>query len=388
MSVQRVAVIGAKRTALGRFGKGLSKLSATALGSLAAKAAISHANLGGTLPTLAVMGQVLQAGCGQNPARQAALGAGLPPSSIAYTVNMVCGSGLKAVHLAAQAIREGGHDLALAGGMESMSNAPYYSSRTRWGATYGDISLEDGMLRDGLIDAYSGDHMGISAEWVATTYGVSRGAMDAFAATSHQRALAARPSLADEIVPVEVGKGTLDHDENPRATDAASLSLLKPVFMADGAITAGNASSPNDGASALILASESWVKSHRATPLAWIHEGVDAGVPPKEVLMSPLAVFGVLKTLHGLSPSDFSLLEINEAFAVQMVALTDRLDLNPVALNPRGGAIALGHPIGCSGARLVASAAHQLEAGESGEAAFATLCLGGGNGTGLVLRRS
>ena len=386
MNLDPIAVLGAKRTPLGRFGKGLVREKATALGAHAARTALAHAGLEAGEPTLCVMGQVLQAGCGQNPARQVALGAGMAPSSVAYTLNMVCGSGLKAIHLACQALREGAHDVAVAGGMESMSNAPYYSRRSRWGATYGDIPLEDGILGDGLVDAYSGEHMGLSAEWVADTYGVTRDEMDAYAAESHRRALAGREALAREIAPVETSRGCVEADENPRATDLPSLARLRPAFKTDGTVTAGNASALNDGAAALVLATPSWVEAHNAEPLAWIHEGVDGGVAPEMVLMSPVEVFRTLESRHGAKPGDFDLLEINEAFAVQMVALLKELDLDPAKVNPLGGAVALGHPIGCSGARLAATAVHQL-AERGGGSAFVALCLGGGNGTGMAIRK-
>lgn len=379
-----VAILAARRTPVGRFGKGLSRLSATALGTAAAAAALEDAGAAAAA-SLSVFGQVLQAGCGQNPARQVALGAGLAPTASAYTVNMVCGSGLKAVHLAAQAIREGAHDLALAGGMESMSNAPYLSPKSRWGATYGDIPLVDSMLRDGLTDAGSGEHMGLAAERVAAAHSVSRAEMDAYAEESHRRALAAREGFAAEIAPVAVGKEVVAADENPRATTAGALAALRPVFAQEGTVTAGNSSALNDGAAAVVLASGAWVEERGATPLAWLGEGADGGVAPEDVLMSPVEVFATLTRRHGKGPGDYDILEINEAFAVQMVALTKALSLDPAKLNPRGGAVALGHPIGCSGARLVVTLAHQLAAGGGGEG-FAALCLGGGNGTGLAVR--
>ncbi len=372
---------------MGRFGKGLAGESAVSLGIHAASATLLAAELGNEKPTLSVMGQVLQAGCGQNPARQVALGAGMDPSSVAYTVNMVCGSGLKAIHLASLALREGSHDLALAGGMESMSNTPYYARKARWGLTYGDAPLVDGMLTDGLVDAYSGKHMGLSAEWVAETYGVQREEMDRYSVESHSRALSSENDLSEEIIPIKTRRGEVERDENPRRTDLSTLGKLRPVFKKEGVVTAGNASALNDGAATLLLASQSWVDAHNVTPLGWLHESVDGGVPPHEVLMSPLSVFFNLKRLSGLSPVDFDLLEINEAFAVQMVALINQLDLDAHKVNPQGGAVALGHPIGCSGARLPLSALYQLK-NKGGGAAFVTLCLGGGGGTGMVIRTS
>lgn len=390
-----VAVVGAKRTPVGRFGGGLASLSAVDLGVTASKSAITQSGINIQDISFAVFGQVLQAGAGQNPARQVALGAGMLESTGAFTVNMVCGSGLKAIHLAAQSIRGGEHDFVLAGGMESMSNAPYYSRKSRWGTGYGNMFLEDGMLADGLTDAYSKKHMGEAAEWVAEEYKVSRKDMDQYACDSHLKSTSQTKILGSEIVGMATGgmkqvgsapEGILSFDEGPRETSLEKLASLKPVFKKEGKVTAGNSSSINDGGAAVVLASRSAVKERNLNPLCWIRDGVDGGVPPQEVLMSPLAVFQNLKTNLGLGIGDFEIIEINEAFACQMVALERELHLDRKKLNPLGGAVSLGHPIGCSGARIAVSLTSQLR--ETGGLAFATLCLGGGNGTGMIFQRN
>jgi len=381
-----VAIIGAKRTPVGRFGGSLASFSAVDLGIIASKNAIKQSGIKHRDVSFAVFGQVLQAGAGQNPARQVALGAGMLESSSAFTINMVCGSGLKAIHLAAQSVRGGEHDFVLAGGMESMSNAPYYSRKSRWGTGYGNMFLEDGMLADGLTDAYSKKHMGEAAEWVSEEYQVSRKDMDEYACNSHLKSTSQAKILGCEIAGVSTPKGVLDCDEGPRETSLEKLASLKPVFKKGGKVTAGNSSSINDGGAAVVLASRSAVEERNLNPLCWIRNGVDGGVPPQEVLMSPLAVFRSLQTNLGLSVGDFERIEINEAFACQMVALERELCLEPEKLNRLGGAVSLGHPIGCSGARIAVSLTSQLK--ETDGLAFATLCLGGGNGTGMIFQRN
>jgi len=384
---QPVAIIGAKRTPVGRFGGGLASLSATELGSIAAKAAIAQSGINEKEVSLSVFGQVLQAGCGQNPARQVALGAGLQETSIAFTLNMVCGSGLKAIHTAAQSIRAGEHDCAIAGGMESMSKAPYYSQKSRWGIGYGNMFLEDGMLVDGLTDAYSKKHMGEAAEWVAEKYKISRSAMDEYALNSHKKSLSSRSKLNHEIVQIETKGKMVKEDEGPRNTSIEKLESLKTVFKKDGSVTAGNSSSINDGGAAVVLASRKTVEERGLNPLCWIRNSIDGGVNPEQVLMSPISVFKKMKLKFGLNVSDFDIIEINEAFACQMVALERELKINKNQLNPLGGAVALGHPIGCSGGRIAVSLPYQLENSANGMG-FAALCLGGGNGTGLIFQRS
>lgn len=382
-----VAIIGAKRTPVGKFGGGLASLAATELGSIAAKAAIKQSGVALKDISLSIFGQVLQAGCGQNPARQVALGAGLQESSIAFTLNMVCGSGLKAIHTAAQSIRGGEHDFAVAGGIESMSRSPYYSKKSRWGVGYGNMSLEDGMLVDGLTDAYSKKHMGEAAEWVAETYKISRSAMDEYALNSHKKSLSSRKKLGREIIHVHTKKKSINEDEGPRDTSIEKLESLKAVFKRDGSVTAGNSSSINDGGAAVVLASKKTVEERGLKPLCWIRDSVDGGVKPEQVLMSPISVFKKMKLTFGLSVKDFDVIEINEAFSCQMVALQRELKINQNQLNPLGGAVALGHPIGCSGGRIAVSLPYQLENSANGMG-FAALCLGGGNGTGLIFQRS
>tara|TARA_B100000029_G_C17595050_1_gene963813 strand:- start:1244 stop:2416 length:1173 start_codon:yes stop_codon:yes gene_type:complete len=386
-NIEPVAVVGAKRTPVGRFGGALASFSAVSLGEIAAKEAVKQSKVPIESISLSVFGQVLQAGSGQNPARQVALGSGMNQSSSAFTVNMVCGSGLKAVYLASNAIRFGGHQIVLAGGVESMSNAPYYCKKTRWGIGYGNMFLEDGMLADGLTDAYSKKHMGEAAEWVAEKYKISRKNMDEYAYSSHVKAIEKKNSLKSEITPITIGSKVLDCDEGPRETSVEKLSSLKPVFKKGGSVTAGNSSSINDGGAAVVLASKKAVKEMGLKPLCWIREGVDGGVAPKEVLMSPLSVFENLKNTTNFTVKDFGIIEINEAFACQMVALQRKLEVDEGKLNPLGGAVSLGHPIGCSGARIAVSLASQLKNSEK-ELAFGTLCLGGGNGTGLIFQRS
>ncbi len=342
-----VAIIGAKRTPVGKFGGGLASFAATELGSIAAKAAIIQSGIDSREISLSVFGQVLQAGCGQNPARQVALGAGLQESSIAFTLNMVCGGGLKAIHTASQSNRAGEHYYAIAGGMESMSRAPYYSQKSRWGVGYGNMFLEDGMLVDGLTDAYSKKHMGEAAEWVAEKYKISRSAMDEYALKSHKKSLSSRDALNQEISQVETKKKTIKEDEGPRDTSIEKLESLKAVFKKDGSVTAGNSSSINDGGAAVIPASQKTVEEKGLNPLCWIRDSIDGGVKPEQVLMSPISVFGKMKLKLGLNVSDFDVIEINEAFSCQMVVLQPELKIKENKLNPLGGAVALGHPIGC-----------------------------------------
>jgi acetyl-CoA C-acetyltransferase len=339
------------------------------------------------------MGNVIQAGLGQNPARQAALKAGLPDTITAFTVNKVCGSGLKAVMLAAQAIRAGDADLIAAGGMESMSRAPYLLFGARAGWKYGDQKVVDAMLHDGLWCAFEDWHMGEAAEHIATKCGVSRADQDRFAAQSQQRAGAAweRGAFAAEVVPVTVGSGpkakTVSRDEGMRPdTTAEVLAKLKPSFREGGTVTAGNASLLSDGAAAVVVASARGAKQLGTKPLARIIAYTTSGVKPKDIFIAP--VYAVRRVLEraGLAMKDIDLFELNEAFAAQMLACGKELGLDERRVNVNGGAIALGHPIGASGARVLVTLLHALE--QRGlKRGLASLCLGGGNAVAMIVER-
>jgi acetyl-CoA C-acetyltransferase len=337
------------------------------------------------------MGHVLQAGQGQNPARQAAIGAGIPPEASAFTVNMVCGSGLKSINLIAQLIALGELKVGVAGGMESMSQAPYLVKAARWGSRLGHAELEDVILRDGLEDAYSGWHMGLTAELVAEKHGVSRQEMDEYALQSHQKAWTATQSgdFKPEILPMEVREGkvtkTLDTDETIRPdTSMEGLGKLKPAFKEGGSVTAGNAPGLNDGAAALVLADAEFARANGLSPIARIVETAEGGTEPQWVLMAPAVAYENLKQKTGWTWADFDLIEINEAFSAQMVALIKSLGIPREKLNVRGGAVALGHPIGCSGARMMVTLLYALRS-LGLKRGFESLCLGGGNAVTTVV---
>lgn len=385
-------LVSACRTPLGKFQGGLAAKTAPQLGALAVRTALERAGVEPSRVDEVLMGTVLQAGQGQNPARQAALGAGLPESVAAFTVNKVCGSGLKTVMLAAQAIKAGDMQCAVAGGMESMTNAPYLLPQARAGQRLGHGNLIDSLVADGLWDVYSDQHMGNTAELVAKEYDVTREAQDAWALRSHQLAVAAQEAgkFDAELFPVEIKgrKGAVtvvDRDEGPRGdTTLERLAKLRPVFQKDGTVTAGNASTINDGASALVVADEDWARAQGLTPRARITGYATGGLAPEWVLMAPEVAFGKLCTLTGLGLADFDLVEINEAFSAQMVALVRKLELDEDKVNVHGGGVSLGHPIGCSGARVLTSLLHALE--DRGlEKGAAALCLGGGNAVAMSI---
>jgi acetyl-CoA C-acetyltransferase len=368
-------IIAAKRTPVGRFLGGLAKKSAVDLAVAAGKAAL--AGIEPAQVDLVVVGNVLGAGLGMNVARQTALGVGLPVSVPAYSVNMMCASGLQAVILAAQAIETGSARLVLCGGTESMSNAPYLLERARSGYKFGDGVLVDSMLRDGLTDAFSREHMGLTAERVAETYSVSREAQDQFAARSQQRYFEAFKAgrYADEIVPVD----KLEKDEHPRPeTTVETLAGLKPVFNPQGSVTAGNASGVNDGAAMLVVCDEATGRERGVTPLAVITASAAAGCEPSLMGMGP--VYATRRVSR--EPGEFDLVELNEAFAAQSLACVRELGLDEARVNPDGGAIALGHPIGATGARLLVHLAHRRP-----RKGLATLCVGGGMGVAVVVER-
>jgi acetyl-CoA C-acetyltransferase len=391
----RVAIVSAVRTPIGKFGGNLRHTPATVLGTIAVEAALQRARVAPSNVPELVFGHCIQAGTGQNPARQVALGAGIPATSGAVTVNKVCGSGLKAITLSAAEIRAGDFDLIVAGGMESMDSAPFLLPHgVREGHRYGSLPAEDAVLRDSLLDAYGDhDHMGISGELVAQHFQLSRPEVDAFAARSYQRAYSATQAglFGPELVPVpgsrtHSGKG-LETDEGIRPdVTVESLSKLKPAFRAGGMMTAGNSSQLSDGAAAVVLAGEDAIARYGLTPLAWIHSYAVSGVAPEEVMESPIPTVKLHLARTGIAPGDLDQVEHNEAFASASVAVQRTFGFTDEQFNPRGGAVALGHPIGASGARIVVTLLHELIARDGG-LGLATLCMGGGNGLSIILDR-
>jgi acetyl-CoA C-acetyltransferase len=391
-----VAILSAVRTPIGRYGATLRSIPATRLGTLAARAAIDRAGLRPEEIQQVLFGMAIQAGAGQNPARQVLRGAGVPDSIGAATVNMVCGSGMKTIHWGYSAIRAGDFDRVVVGGMESMSNSPYLlPGSLRWGSPPGPHTLEDAMQRDSLIDAYE-EHelMGLTGERVAQKFHLTRSEVDAFGMRSHLRAAAAtrNGSFASEIVPVPAewtpaGTG-LAQDEGPRAdTTMEGLARLKPVFAPDGILTAGNSSKLSDGAAALVLASAAEVKRSGATPLAWIHSVAESGVHPRDVMESPIPTVRLHLAKTGLAATDFDRVEHNEAYASASLAVQRTFDFTEEQFNVHGGAIALGHPIGASGSRIVVTLVHDLVHARK-NLGLATLCMGGGNGLSLAVDRA
>ncbi|MHC4823267.1 MAG: acetyl-CoA C-acetyltransferase [Planctomycetota bacterium] len=381
-----VFLVSACRTPIGRFQGGLSKLRAPELGGLAVAEALSRANVAPELVEEVILGNVLQAGVGQNPARQAMRAAGIPDSVSPYTVNMVCGSGLKSVMLGTQAIKAGDKDIVVAGGMESMSQAPYLMPAARQGARLGDTKMIDAMVHDGLWDVYSDKHMGLTGELVADEIEISREQQDAFAAESHRRAAAAWEGgkFDAETFTVEVPQRRKDplqvsRDEGVRAdVTADSLAKLRPAFAKEGSVTAGNASQISDGASAVVLASAAAVEKHGLKPLAKITGYCEGGMAPEWVMMAPKVAVENFEAKTGMGRQDFDLYEFNEAFSSAACALVKTLELDPAKVNVNGGAVALGHPIGASGARILTTLAYALK--DRGlKTGLAALCLGGGN---------
>ena len=386
-----IVIVAAKRTPIGRFGGALASVSAVNLGTIASKAAIAAAGIDPQQIDQAIFGNVYQAGSGQNVARQIALNSGMADTSTAMTVNEVCGSGLKAIRLGQSAILLGDAQVVLVGGTESMSQVPYYLPNARFGAKFGDGQMVDGLSRDGLNDAFNGKPMGVTAENVAERYHVTRQQQDDWALQSHQRAVAAiqNGQFADEIVPVTVktrkGDVVVDTDEGPRAdTSAEKLAKLRPVFKENGTVTAGNASAINDGASALILMSKERAEALGVDYLAVLDGYAEAGVDPNYMGYAPYHVIQQLLARTKTAKNDVDLYELNEAFAAQSVAVTRDLGLDPQRVNVNGGAIALGHPLGDSGARIVVTLLHALAARHEASG-IAALCIGGGLGVGLQL---
>lgn len=387
-----VVIISAVRTPIGKFQGAIKSLTATQLGALVVKAAVERAGLEPQQIDEVIMGNVVSAGLGQNPARQAALRGGLLPDVAAMTINKVCGSGLKAVGLAAQGVQTGDSEIVVAGGMESMSNAPYLLPQARDGYRLGHGAIIDSMIHDGLWDAYENYHMGNTGEVVAEKYRVSRERQDEYALGSHRKAIAAIRAgrFRDEILPVAIPqkKGdpvSFDTDEAPRG-DASieALRALKPVFKKDGTVTAGNAPGVNDGAAALVVTSADRAKALGKTPLARIVGQAVSGIEPSLVMMAPVKAVRKLVAKIGWNLADVDLVELNEAFAVQAVAVMEQLELNPEKVNVNGGAVALGHPIGASGARILVTLLSEM-ARRNAKRGIATLCLGGGNAVALAV---
>ncbi|MDT2045572.1 acetyl-CoA acetyltransferase [Priestia aryabhattai] len=394
MSQTEVVIVSAVRTAIGSFGGSLQNVSAPTLGGVVIKEALNKAGIAANDVDEVIMGNVLQAGLGQNPARQAALAAGLPETVSSLTINKVCGSGLKAVHLATQAILAGDAEVIVAGGMENMSQAPYLLKNARNGFKMGDQKVVDSMIQDGLWCAFNDYHMGITAENLCDKYSITREEQDSFAAASQQKAEAAIESgrFQDEIVPVEVpgrkGQVTIfDRDEFPRAgTTAESLGKLRPAFKKDGSVTAGNASGINDGAAAVVVMSRQKADELGLTPLVTIKSNASAGVDPSIMGIGPVSAVKKALEKAAVSLEDVELVEANEAFAAQSIAVDRELKFNQETLNVNGGAIALGHPIGASGTRVLVSLIHEMQKREA-KLGLATLCIGGGQGVATLVER-
>jgi len=389
-----VVLASAVRTPIGKYGKALRDIPATRLGALVVRAAIERAGLAASEVQEVIMGTAIAAGQGQAPARQAALLAGVPEDVGAVTVNKVCASGMKAVTIAFDAIRAGHESVVVAGAMESMSQGPYLVKGARWGAKMGHQEFLDGMVYDGLQDAFANIHMGVTGDLVARKYGITREAQDRFALESHARVVKAQESgkFRDEIVPVEVArdgeKVLFDRDEGVRPdTTLEKLARLKPVFSADGTVTAGNASQLSDGASALVVMTRAEAEERGIEPLARIVDYATSGVKPEDVMEAPIPTVRKLLQKTRLTVDDFDLIEHNEAYASATLTMMQVLGFPHGKLNVHGGAVALGHPIGCSGARIITTLVHAMK-DRGAERGLATLCLGGGNGMALVVERA
>lgn len=392
--MKEVVIVAAVRTAIGSFGGSLKDISAVELGSLVIKNAIERASLRPEQVDEVIMGNVLGAGLGQNVARQMSVHAGVPVTVPAFTINKVCGSGLKAVQLATQAVLCGDAEVVVAGGAENMSQAPYILPNQRWGSRMGNATVVDTMLRDGLTDGFEDFHMGITAENVAEQYGITREDQDSFALQSQKRAVAAVESgrFKEEIIPVEIPQKRgephiFDTDEFPRK-DASleSLSKLRPAFQKDGSVTAGNSSGINDGAAAVVVMSAEKAKELGITALATIKSYASAGLDPKVMGCGPIYASRKALEKAGLTVADLDLVESNEAFAAQSCAVAKELNLDSEKVNVNGGAISLGHPIGASGCRILVTLLHEMQKRDA-KRGLATLCIGGGMGTALIVER-
>ena len=393
-TIKEAVIISAVRTPVGKFLGALKNFKATELGAIAVREAVKRAGVNPEDVDEVIMGCVIQAGLGQNPARQAALKGGLPNTVSAVTVNKVCGSGLKAVMMAAQGVQLGDTEIVVAGGMESMSNAPYLLPKAREGYRLGHGTITDSVIQDGLWCAFDDQHMGCTGEVVSERYNVSRAEQDEYALDSHRKAAAAikSGSFKDEIVPVEIPqrKGApivFDTDEPVRADSSIeALAKLKPAFKTDGTVTAGNAPGMNDGASALVVTSAERAKALGAEPLGRIVAQATSGTEPKLVMMAPVEAIRKLMKKTGWSLNDVDLIELNEAFAVQAVAITRELSLDPNKVNVNGGAVALGHAIGQSGSRILTTMLYELKRRDA-HRGVAALCLGGGNAVAMAVER-
>jgi acetyl-CoA C-acetyltransferase len=391
-----VVIISGCRTPVGKFQGSLSDLSATQLGAIAVREAVQRAHLDPKQVDECIMGNVVSAGLGQNPARQAAIFGGLPPEVGAMTINKVCGSGLKAVALAAQAVQTGNSSIVVAGGMESMTNAPYLLPQARKGYRLGNAQIVDSMVHDGLWDIYNNYHMGITGENVAEKYGITREEQDQFAVNSHRKAIAAIKEcrFKSQIVPVELparkkGEAAVifDKDESPREdTTVEVLRSLKPAFKKDGTVTAGNAPGVNDGAAAVVVTSAQRAQDLGAAPLVRIVAQATSGIDPAWVMMAPVGAVRKIWEKTGWKNEDVELYELNEAFSVQALAVIRELGLDPAKVNVNGGAVALGHPIGASGARILVTLIYEMMRRDI-HRGIAALCLGGGNAVAMAVER-
>src|ERR1700685_3104862 len=391
-----VVIISGCRTAVGKFQGALADLSAPQLGAVVVREAVKRAGLSSDQVDECIMGNVLPAGLGQHPARQAAIFGGLSPETGAMTINKVCGSGLKAVALAAQAVQTGNSSIVVAGGMESMTNAPYLLPQARKGYRLGNAQIVDSMVHDGLWDIYNNYHMGITGENVAEKYGITREDQDEFALNSHRKALAAMKegSIKSQIVPVEIPskkKGAappiFDKDESPREdTTIEVLRSLKPAFKKDGTVTAGNAPGVNDGAAAVVVTSAKRAKELGASPIVRIVAQATSGVEPKWVMMAPVGAVRTIWEKTRWKADDVDLYELNEAFSVQALGVIRELGLDPNKVNVNGGAVAIGHPIGASGARVLVTLIYEMIRRDV-HRGIAALCLGGGNAVAMAVER-
>jgi acetyl-CoA C-acetyltransferase len=391
--MESVVIVAAKRTAVGKFGGAFNNVSAVDLGATVIRSLLESTGVAGDQVDEVILGQVLTAGVGQNPARQSVIKAGLPKEVPAMTINMVCGSSLKAVMLGAQAIKSGDAEIVIAGGQESMSTSPHVLNGSRNGLRMGDGKLIDSMIVDGLWDVYNDYHMGVTAENVAKKYGISRQEQDDFACASQNKAEAAQKAgkFADEIVPFTIkskkGDTVVDADEYPRhGTTLEMLSGLRPAFDKEGTVTAGNASGINDGAAMVMLMSASKAKALGLEPLATIKSYASTGIDPSIMGIGPISASKRCLEIAGWAVGDLDLLEINEAFAAQAIAVNKDMNWDTAKVNVNGGAIAIGHPIGASGARVLVSLLHEMQRRDA-KKGLTSLCIGGGMGVALAVER-
>jgi acetyl-CoA C-acetyltransferase len=393
--MEEAVIVSAVRTPVGSFAGAFKDVPATELGAHAVRAALERAGISGDEVEEVVLGCVLQAGLGQNPARQSAIAAGIPKEVPSTTINMLCGSGLKSVAIASQMIRAGDVDVVVAGGMENMTRAPYLLPAARFGTRMGDAELVDSMVHDGLWDAFNDIHMGVTAENLADQYGIGREEQDEFAATSQQKAerAVADGVFTEEIVPIDVpvkgGTRVVENDEHPRAgTTAETLAKLRAAFRRDGGtVTAGNASGVNDGAAAVVVMSARHARERGLRTFGTVESYASVGVEPKIMGIGPVPAVRKALERAGLELGDVDLFELNEAFAAQSLAVLRELDIEPEKINPHGGAIALGHPIGASGGRILVTLLHEMRR-RNVRRGLATLCVGGGQGQATIIRNA